>query len=198
MLLLHEALHHGSQGLTAESATMIRLAPKVLEELDYLADTWAMMHEFVIAGLATRDWSAQRAGLLQIIEAAVDTMWAFDSGSERGELEVRRVNRYLIWYVQLARIEQTADAPQAMRVLSEKPTIELIGPRVHLRDGRYVLALDKPSALPNELCFLDRQGQLRRVGTTNALSVADLAKSLGNHLGAEVRALVAGFIRQHS
>jgi hypothetical protein len=47
MLLFHEALHHGAQKLTGGNARMMRLHPRVLEEVDYLADVWAILHEFV-------------------------------------------------------------------------------------------------------------------------------------------------------
>jgi hypothetical protein len=198
MLLLHEALHHGKQGLTGGAATMIRLAPKVLEELDYLADTWAMMHEFALEGLPENQWPEQRADLLRIIETAVATMWAFDAARELGELEVRRVNRYLMWYFQLARLERASNVADAMRIMAEKPVVELIGPEARLRDGRYVLALERDAARPAELCFLDRDGRLCRVGTTNAISVGDLARALGRHDSAQVRSLVRAFVGQCS
>lgn len=198
MLLLHEALHHGTQGLAGYAATMIRLAPKVLEELDYLADTWTMIHEFVLEGLLTKSWTEQRAGLLQIIETAVATMWAFDVGRELGELEVRRVNRYLIWYVQLARLESASGITDALSIMAEKPIIDLAGPQVRLREGRTLLALDKSGAVPDELCFLNRSGRLCRVGTTSATSVAALREALGRHDAPEVRNLVRAFVNQYS
>lgn len=143
-------------------------------------------------------WVDQRVGLLQIIEAAVATMWAFDAGRELGELEVRRVNRYLIWYAQLARLEIASNVVDAMCIMAEKPVIELLGPEARVRDGRYVIAFDRGSARPDELCFLNRTGRLCRVGTTNATSVADLGRALGQHDSAQVRSLVCAFVRQHS
>lgn len=194
MLLLHEALHHGSQGLTEAKAPQIRHAPKVLEELDYLADTWAMMHEFAFSRLLDADWNAQRKELLRILETAVSTMWAFDADREPGVLEVRRVNRYLIWYAQFARLESATTLLDAVRSIAIKPVIELIGPHTELRDGRLVMLLDRTFPRPAELCFLNRHGKLRRVGSTNAASVAAIAHALGAHDGDTVRKLARGFL----
>ena len=195
MLLLHEALHHGSQGLTEATAQLIRHAPKVLEEVDYLADIWAMLHEFVFSRLLSADWNTQRLGLLQIIETAVGTMWAFDTDRELGVLEVRRVNRYLIWYAQLGRLERVSTIADALSVLATKPVIEIVGPDTVLRDGRLVMLLERAFPRPAELCFLDRHGRLRRIGDTNAISVTALARALGSHDGNGVRTLARGLLR---
>ncbi|HEX2881639.1 MAG TPA: SAVED domain-containing protein, partial [Polyangiaceae bacterium] len=129
LLLLHEALHHGKQGLDGTSARQIRLAPKVLEEIDYLADVWALVHEYAFSGLLAKDWQEQRAELLAILETAIQTMWAFDVGRDVGVLEVRRVNRYLVWYANLVRLENARSLNQAIDVLAMKPVIELVGPQ---------------------------------------------------------------------
>lgn len=194
MLILHEALHHGSQGLTDAMAQQIRHAPKVLEELDYLADVWAMLHEFAFSNLLAADWNTQRLGLLRIIETAVTTMWAFDTDRDAGVLEIRRVNRYLIWYAQLARLERVDTIADALRVLATKPAIEIVGPANELRDGRFVMLLDRPFPRPAELCFLDQRGRLRRVGDTNAVSVTALARALGAHDGDRVRNHARGLL----
>jgi hypothetical protein len=196
MLLLHEALHHGQQNLTFNSATQIRLAPKVLEELDYRADVSAMLHEFAFEGLLVRPWPEQRLGLLGIIDTALTTMWAFDDDRERGFLEVRRISRYLIWYMMLARIERATTIVEGLQVLAEKPTVDLVGPVARVRDGRLVAKLDGQSGGVHELVLLDQRGNLRRIGTTNAVSVAGLAVALGRHEGGTVRAMVRGINEQ--
>lgn len=192
MLLLHEALHHGRQGLTLESSRQIRLAAKVLEELDYSADVWATAHEFAYEQMINRPWSEQREALMAILETALATMWAFDARNERGFLEVRRVNRYLIWYTQLVRLERVADATEALAVLAEKPAIELVGPPTMLRDTRLMAKLDGSGALEYELVARNWGGDLVRAGSTNAVSVRQLAIALGRHDGEEVRALLRG------
>jgi len=181
MLLLHEALHESGQGLNSATARQIRLAPKVLEELDYLADTWTMLHEFAFSELVNSDWEAQRPILLQIVETAIATMWAFDVSLEPGILEVRRINRYLIWYGLLVRLEQADDLAQALRIFSEKPVIDLVAQEPTLRDGRLIVFLRGASSRPAEICYLDSRGRLKRSGDTNASSASEIARALGAH-----------------
>lgn len=196
MLLLHESLHHGRQRVNASTAPQIRLAPKVLEELDYLADVWAIAHEFAFSGLGVEGWEAQRAGIFEIVRTAVGTMWAFDVDRPPGLLEIRRINRYLIWYASLARLQRATSIEQVFAVLAEKPILELVGPQVELRDGRLVALLDRPSVRPPELCFIDRHGRLCRFGDTSAMSVSRLAQALGAHDGDAVLNSVSAFLGQ--
>ena len=196
LLLLHEALHHGAQRLTSSSAIEIRFAPKALEEIDYLADTWGILHNFAFEGFIAKPWPEQRSGLLESIETAINTMWAFDEDRERGQLEVRRINRYVNWYVILGRIERAMSAADAMTILSEKPVVDLIGPVAVPQDGRLMARLDGQGMRTYELCMLDRRGRLRRFGGTNATSVAQLAVALGNHEGSRIRELVRDILEQ--
>lgn len=198
MLLLHEALHHGRQGLNAEMARQIRLAPKVLEELDYCADVWAMMHNFAYEQLVDRPWPEQRSGLTSIVDTAVRTMWAFDAFNERGALEVRRVNRYLIWYTQLVRLERAGSFEQALATLADKPVVELVGPLVGVRDNRWVAKLNGAGPLTYELVLLTARGDLVRAGSTNAASVVRLATALGAHDGDAVLETIRGIVPRES
>jgi len=192
MLVLHEALHHGRQGLNADSARQIRLAPKVLEELDYRADVWAMMHNFAYEQMLDRSWSEQRSRLTGIVDTAVRTMWAFDAFNELGSLEVRRINRYLIWYTQLVRLERAGSLSDAMAALADKPVVELVGPPVAVRNTRWVAKLDGSGPLTYELVMLTQRGDLVRAGSTNAASVIRLATALGAHEGDTVRETIRG------
>lgn len=81
-------------------------------------------------------------------------------------------------------------------MLADKPVIELIGPLVHERDERLVARLDGQAARTYELCMLDRQGRLRRLGSNNATSVEQLGRALGAHNGESVRAIVRSLIEQ--
>ena len=83
-----------------------------------------------------------------------------------------------------------------MAILAEKPVIELIGPHVHLRDERLVAQLDGRGARIYELCMLDQSGRLRRFGSTNAVSVDQLATALGEHDAETIRTTMRGFIEQ--
>lgn len=187
MLLLHEALHHGKQGLDECTARQIRMAPKVLEQLDYLADTWAMLHELAFCAFLDRPWEEQRAELQSVVNTATATMWAFDASAERGVLEVRRISRYLIWYLMAVRLEHAASLDEALQVFTSRPFIELVGPPTQLRDGRLVMLLSHPPANAYELCWLDKTGRLRRAGVTAALPIDGIVADFGAHNGPAIR-----------
>jgi hypothetical protein len=111
---------------------------------------------------------------------------------ERGH--VRR--RYLIWYTVLARVERAQTIDEVLAVLAEKPTVDLIGPSVRVRDDRLVANLDGRSGGIHELVLLDQRGNLRRIGDTNAVSVVQLAFAMGQHDAATVRAVLRGILEQ--
>lgn len=190
MLLLHESIHLGNQGLTADVAPQVRHLPKVVEDLDYQADVWAIMHEFSYSGAATMTWDDARNLLRSIIRTAASTMWAFDALNPKGEMEVRRVNRYLIWYTNICRLLTAESLDHALMILSDKPCVELSGPGVVPRDGRLVMQLNRRLVRPPEMGFIDETGRIRRVGGTSAASPAQLARALGDHDGVQVEELV--------
>lgn len=190
MLLLHEALHHGTQRLHQTNAESIRLHPRVIEEVDYLADVWAILHEFVFIGGLEADWSIQRQLLCNLVETAITTMWAFDEGQLPGRLETRRVSRYLIWYSTWVRLEQAASLDDALGGLSIKPIIDLHGPTVHLEDGRLIANLFSTFQQPAEVCLFADDGIVRKAGNTSGFTVESLARALGEHKGEQIKDLV--------
>lgn len=127
-----------------------------------------------------------------IVDTAVRTMWAFDAFNERGSLEVRRINRYLLWYTQLVRLERASSLSDAVAALADKPVVELVGPPVAVRNNRWVAKLDGSGPLTYELVMLTQRGDLVRAGSTNAASVIRLATALGAHDGDTVRETIRG------
>lgn len=170
MLFLHEAIHRKCHGLTSENGTLMRRFPKVLEEIDYQADVWAMLHEYGFARGDNRGHDPPKATedarsfFGSLIQAAIDTFWAFDDRGERLErMEIRRMNRYLIWYWQTLRMERCKSLDDVLEVLGERPLLEIAGPRVRLESGRVVYRLDEPYDDAAELCLLE-QNRMARVG----------------------------------
>lgn len=190
LLMLHEALHPDVQGLRAGVARNVRVAARVVEELDYQADVWAIVHEFWFSAGNAVEWPQQRLLLLAILDIAISTMWAFDEGRPVGSLETRRIARYLVWYVVRHRIDQARSLNEAMHALSEKPIVELGGLRVRLEDGRMVA--DLRAALPqNEFVHVGVDGRIRRRGATGSVSPGELAVALGRRDQERARDLVA-------
>lgn len=177
LFLLHEAIHQGKHRL--RGGLQIRRFPKVVEELDYQADTWAFLHEVVMSRLSAdgSDLSAIRLGLLQVIKAAISTFWAFDSAADPSRMKIRRVNRYLIWYWQRLQIEalDDGDVEGHLRVMANKPIVEVAGAQVRMVGDRVFFFLDEVSNA--EIALLSRS-QLFRFGHGNGSQVADVFKGI--------------------
>jgi len=198
MLFFHEALHIQSHHLTEATAPAIRRFPKILEELDYQADVWAMLHEFAFTKhFHPREATDERALFLEIVKTAVETMWAFDDGlGELDRMEIRRVNRYLIWYWQLLHLERCDSLAKIVAVLSKKPLIELAGPRVHADGDRVFYELREPWSADLELAAqLDHAGIVRH-GRGAATNVPSLIEGIRKRNGDGIKLVLKGIVDQ--
>lgn len=176
LFFLHEAIHP-KQGITSANAVRVGRLPRVLEEIDYMADVWALVNEY---GRALRAGDVDAVGApkffrdcLRILTA---TFWAFDAGElPLTSIPVRRLNRYLIWYWVRIALECADDLAAVMQILGTKPILELSGPRVRVIDNRVVYDLDAAGFDNVELGLLQNGYRIVRIGT---------------RAGAEVRALL--------
>ncbi len=155
LFFLHEALHHEVHRLTASTGSQVGRLPRVLEELDYHADVWALLQE-----LDAPDDKAPPVRTLdrlkQLVRIATETFWAFNAGdAPLTELEVRRVNRYLIWYWQRLQLDRCTTLAAALDTLGTKPVLELAGLRTRLQGERPVFVLDPDHADNLELGVLE-------------------------------------------
>lgn len=119
----HEVIHDKSHGLNSVNTSGIGRYPKILEEADYQADVYALLHEFEFITVRKRD---VLEFFKQKVELAINTMWAFDDLNPSSRMQVRRIGRYLIWYFQLLCVsEYCVSLEDVLSILSEKPLIEL-------------------------------------------------------------------------
>jgi len=169
MLVLHETVHRGPQGLTRTLSQGIGRFPKVLEEMDYHADVWAMLYEHALTDLQSPSEIDRPTRFFQeLIRVATETMWAFDDdGQPLRQLQVRRVNRYLIWYWQYLLLERAADRETSfddvLELLAQRPIIEIAGPTLMTLGERVFFGLDTSRLVTPELCVY-HQGRLHRHG----------------------------------
>jgi hypothetical protein len=176
MLLLHEGVHVATHGLTTATADRVGRFPKVVEELDYQADVWAMLHEFAFTRAhAPEDAKDVRQFFLEMIEVALETFWAFDDqGVDLDEIPIRRLNRYLIWYWQKLRLQSADTLDEIVSVLLAKPLLEIAGPAVRTRGERVVYDLDSRHHVDLEIALVKPDQRLIRVGSGPASKVADI------------------------
>ncbi|AEA42426.1 SAVED domain-containing protein [Fluviicola taffensis] len=119
----HESIHDHSHKIHSGNTEGIGRYPKIIEEADYQADVYALLHDLAFH-------PTTKSNIVQFvtkkIELAILTMWAFDDLNPGTRLQVRRIGRYLIWYFQLLRIQDFCDTlDNILEALSEKPVIEL-------------------------------------------------------------------------
>lgn len=176
LFFLHEAVHVAKQGITSANADRIGRLPRVLEEVDYLADVWALVNDF---GRAVRagevDAGSAAAFFREQLRVMTATFWTFDAADlPLSTIPVRRLNRYLIWYWIRIALECADDLDSVVRLLGTKPILELSGPRVRVIDGRVVFDLDPAYFDGVELGLLHDGYRMVRVGTRAGAEVHTL------------------------
>lgn len=190
-LVLHEAIHRGPQALTRSTSVEIGRFPRVLEEVDYHADVWAMLHELALTesqGGVDLDRSADFFSRLILL--GTETMWAFDDGPPLADIQIRRLNRYLIWYWQYLQLERAMKDPKmklpdVVSLLADKPILELAGPPIVTRDQRVHFDLDPKRSRVPELAIY-HQGKLFRHGERLDFSIASLLHAVRNRDGQSI------------
>lgn len=133
MFWFHEALHHSQHHMSSLAALAIGGFPKVVEEADYQADVYAMLHEYAYSILFhAKDCEDVPAFFEGLIRDSLETMWAFDDSAPHSEMQVRRFNRYMIWHYQAVRISDATCKTLAdvVQILTTKPVIELSGLKI--------------------------------------------------------------------
>jgi hypothetical protein len=93
-------------------------------------------------------------------------------------VQVRRLNRYLIWYWQRLALETVDTAQQAARVLGTEPVLEISGPRIGTSRGRVMFDLDRSHLESIELGVLVDGFRIVRVGSRAGARVGALLDAI--------------------
>ncbi len=173
LFLFHEAVH-SKQGLTVATSASIGRFPRVLEEIDYQADVWAMLHE---AALSANDGLDAPTFSRLLMRTTMETMLSFDDFASGTEMQVRRVNRYLIWAWQSLQTENLDPNETPWSQLSTKPTVELAGPEIRARDERVWYRLDARHTVAPELAVY-ASNRLHRAGVGPATPHFEILEAL--------------------
>ncbi len=200
MLVLHELAHRGHQSLTRTSSQEIGRFPKVLEEIDFQADVWAMLHEYALSRSQTQIEDAPQF-FLGLVHRATECMWAFDEGPPLREIQIRRLNRYLIWYWMFLSLERlsalshggTLDA--VLSELSRRPILELAGSPIHTHDGRVFFDLDPRRVKTPELAIY-HDGRLFRHGSRPDFAIDALLDGVRMRDGEKILRSLRGAFEQ--
>jgi hypothetical protein len=152
-----------------------------LESIDYMADTYAFLHQLDHAiqaeGLAEVD--AQQFLVAQI-GLAIASFWAFEPVRPNYEWQERRLRRYLNWYWRRVQLREAPDLGTAIRTLARRPSIEIAGFKYRTGGGRHFVLLNdpRPGDVP-ELGVVLEDGRFDRRGTTTDLGIEALMRAFG-------------------
>jgi hypothetical protein len=196
MLFLHEGVH-AAHRLTRTVSPQIGRFPKLVEEVDYQADVWGMLHEFKRTRSENHEMAKDVRGFfLDLIETALETFWVFDDGPMPLErIEVRRLNRYLIWFWQFLRIEGSRDQDEVFNILASKPLLEIAGPRQSVREHDVFFELESRPSGVLELGVL-HENVIRRLTPGPAFHLDGLLAGFKNRNGEQVRECLRGAYAQ--
>ncbi len=194
LFLFHEALHYKRHNLNDSTANNIGSFPKVLEMADYQSDVYALLNEYGYSSMHGSVADDQEFFLDTII-TATETMWSFDDmGRELTEIQIRRLNRYMIWYWQYALIEREGNNLDAIiQILSAKPIIELNGLPIKEENNRIFFKLDYQ---PDQLLELGvfHENKIKREGAATNLQIRNLVDGAKEMNGEKILSVLRGFL----
>ncbi|AUX19879.1 uncharacterized protein SOCEGT47_003320 [Sorangium cellulosum] len=165
LLILHELLHDW-QALRSTNYSAVGGAGFVLEQVDYAADAFAvralMKMELDRGGDAARD--EVRARLERWLDMVLRGIAAFDimaqGATKMARLDERRLRRYLMWHLQLARAATIREPSHVDEMLRPPLTVELAPLAGRLDTERYEKVVNR--ALPDTELFCAIGGRLVR------------------------------------
>ena len=182
LFFYHEYLHD-CQTLTKYTAEDVGSFANCLEAIDYMADTYAVLHQLDYAirfeGLNAdsdgKNFIADQLGL------AIDSFWAFEPEPPNYEWQERRLRRYLNWYWRRIQIQRCPNIHAALQTLARRPAIEIVGFRYRTGSGRHFVLLNEPRPGDvQEVGVVLEDGRFMRRGTSTDLSVQEVMLAFGN------------------
>ncbi|MBY0482258.1 MAG: hypothetical protein K2Q21_12935 [Chitinophagaceae bacterium] len=143
LYVIHEAIHK-VHNLDSDTVLGIGNFPRIIEEADYQADAMAVLIQlayFISNSGGIKKVSAAEIGkkVCDTIQIAIETTFSFNPVADSTKrIQVRRVNRYLIWFWQYFRIKSLLTESltssefleKLLFLFSVKPNIEITGPAI--------------------------------------------------------------------
>lgn len=204
LFLFHEGLHYCSSAhnLVGSIAEGIGQFPKVIEEADYQADVYALLYEYKFSQVQnTNEVDTNLKKFFSTsIDTATETMWSFvDTGNDITEIQIRSMNRFLNWYWQAMRIEQldgTGTLEEIVKILFEKPIIEVAGPPPFILNERRVAIKLSDSATQRFEIAIFFNNRIIRTSPTGIKGIVDGFRELnGKKIKDGLRSFYAGIGR---
>lgn len=197
LFLFHESLHYKRHKLTELTSVNIGSFPKVLEIADYQADVYGILNEYGYQIKTIGEVADVKQFFLETIRVATETMWSFDdNGVSLGEIQIRRLNRYMNWYWQFARIEKDGNSlNEIIKILEEKPVIELNGLKTKEENNRFFFVLEKRHNQPLELGVF-HNNNITRDGSASNMPIENLVKGFSELNGKMILDVLRSFVNR--
>lgn len=199
MFIFHEAVHI-PQNLTNYTALNIGRFPRVLEEADYIADVWAMLHEYSYSKTYySEDTKSEKEFFKHTIDIATRTMWAFDDlDPNTEEMQIRRVNRYLIWFWNHLAIEDRScqNLEHIISILANKPLLEIRGLDIRAQVQRTIYRLTGFKTEELEIGYLDPSGKIRRASNAGGFQLNEVIRGFRERNGERILSQLKSWYHQ--
>jgi hypothetical protein len=196
MFILHEGFHV-TQNLTNLTATSIGRFPRVLEEADYIADVWTFFHEYAISKrYYPKETADVKSFFKEIFNTATETMWSFvDLSNDYNEIQVRALNRFLIWYwaYNLVDDSKCSSLKDVVDRLAIKPILELKGPLIKVENQRVIYRLNNYKANELEIGYFDSSTIVRRFGNAGGVNLSALIDGFKRRNGQPIMEQIKAF-----
>lgn len=144
LFFFHEYVH-GHHSLNKFTVRDIGRFENCLEELDYMADLYALIHQLDYVKMNSVNTVKNREDdfLAEQLDLILRSTWAFIPGKVVPRLQVRSVRRLLNWYWRHIQVERAGSLNVALQTLSKAPAIELVGPKIAISPGRIFMLMDE-------------------------------------------------------
>jgi|GEM_PF-1206548 len=200
LILIHEGLHYYQHNLSLDTVEGIGRFPKIIEDVDYQSDVYAILYEYSYSKLfRTPDVSVNNLGdfFAKTIDIAIAALWSFnDPGVNMKEIQVRRINRFLIWYWQYLALSDSRvkSIEDVIRILATKPVIEIKGLLLKTEGERVECQLERYEESNLELAIFTNN-KIHRFGNTGFLRLADLINGFRDRDHERIKTVLQGFYR---
>jgi len=199
LLMLHELIHDW-QDLRSTNYSAVGRACFVLEQVDYAADAFAvrtlMKMELDRGGEAARE--EVRVRLQRWLEMVLHGISSFDimeQGMRMDRLPERRLRRYLLWHLQLARAATLRDPSHVDKMLRPLLTVELAPLAGRLDTERYDKVVTR--ALPDTELFCAIDGHLVRQGRRPGFEPGDLVDAVRTYAHDPIQKAMVFLVDEH-
>ncbi|WP_434045160.1 MULTISPECIES: hypothetical protein [Sorangium] len=200
LLILHELLHDW-QALRSTNYSAVGGAGFVLEQVDYAADAFAvralMKMELDRGGDAARD--ELRARLQRWLEMVIHGISAFDimvqGATTMARLDERRLRRYLMWHLQLARAATIREPSHVDEMLRPPLTVELAPLAGRLDTERYEKVVKR--ALPDTELFCAIGGHLVRQARRPGFDPGALVEAVKSYAREPIQQSMVFLVDEH-